>query len=170
IIRAGRAATNLWEARRGSRRGRERGPKGGQRSGGHRDVLLAIAPAHPDAPHHLLVYLDGEAADEDGELSGMHGMDAEGLVARQRGPGGRLVEAVRGAPVGGGRGSLGGGGARKRCVGRGWAAAVKALAIAISTPVSRAPVIRCSAIGWPPSSQTQMVSGTLLSWALASAA
>src|SRR4029450_9979256 len=107
IIRAGRAATNLWEARRGSRRGRERGPKGGQRSGGHRAVLLAIAPAHPDAPHPLLVYLDGEAADEDGELSGMHGMDAEGLVARQRGPGGRLVEAMRGAPMAGGREGLG---------------------------------------------------------------
>src|ERR1700716_1366518 len=55
-------------------------------------------------------------------------------------------------------------------VARRWPAAVKALAMAISTPVMRAPVIRCSAIGCPPSSQTQMVSATPIALALASAA
>src|SRR6266536_2806472 len=40
----------------------------------------------------------------------------------------------------------------------------------ISTPVMRAPVIRWSAMGCPPSSQTQIVSATPISLALASAA
>ena len=57
-----------------------------------------------------------------------------------------------------------------RCVARRWPAAVNALAMAISTPVIRAPVIRWSAIGWPPSSQTQIVSVTPIARALASAA
>src|ERR1700675_3880480 len=42
--------------------------------------------------------------------------------------------------------------------------------MAISTPVMRAPVIRWSAMGCPPSSQTQTVSATPISLALASAA
>src|SRR5438093_7825434 len=42
--------------------------------------------------------------------------------------------------------------------------------MAISTPVSRAPVIRWRAMGWPPSSHTQMVSSAPISLALASAA
>src|SRR5262245_16430874 len=42
--------------------------------------------------------------------------------------------------------------------------------MAISTPVSRAPVIRCSAMGCPPSSHTQMVSRAPISFALVSAA
>src|SRR3984893_12814273 len=62
------------------------------------------------------------------------------------------------------------GGALNLCVARRWPAAVKALAMAISTPVMRAPVIRCRAIGCPPSSQTQMVSGTPMALAIASAA
>src|SRR5262245_18507679 len=62
------------------------------------------------------------------------------------------------------------GGSLKRWVGRRCPAAVKALAMAISTPVSRAPVIRCSAMGWPPSSQTQIVSVTPISRARRSAA
>src|SRR5437762_465523 len=62
------------------------------------------------------------------------------------------------------------GGALNLCVARRWPAAVKALAMAISTPVMRAPVIRCSAMGCAPSSQTQMVSATPISLALVSAA
>src|SRR5947207_3005393 len=62
------------------------------------------------------------------------------------------------------------GGALNLCVARRWPAAVKALAMAISTPVMRAPVIRCSAMGCPPSSQMQMVSATPISLALVSAA
>src|SRR6266446_5801880 len=42
--------------------------------------------------------------------------------------------------------------------------------MAISTPVMRAPVIRCRAMGCPPSSQTQMVSATPMALALISAA
>src|SRR6266508_2276519 len=62
------------------------------------------------------------------------------------------------------------GGALNVWVARRWPAAVKALAMAISTPVMRAPVIRCRAIGCPPSSHTQMVSATPISLDLASAA
>src|SRR5712692_2452462 len=62
------------------------------------------------------------------------------------------------------------GGALNLWVARRCPAAVKALAMAISTPVMRAPVIRCSAMGCPPSSQTQMVSATPMALALASAA
>src|SRR3990172_37373 len=62
------------------------------------------------------------------------------------------------------------GGALNLWVARRWPAAVKALAMAISTPVRRAPVIRWRAMGCPPSSQTQMVSATPISLALASAA
>src|SRR6267142_477619 len=62
------------------------------------------------------------------------------------------------------------GGAVNLCVARRWPAAVKALAMAISTPVMRAPVIRCRAMGYPPSSQTQIVSATPMALAFASAA
>src|SRR5574342_203062 len=62
------------------------------------------------------------------------------------------------------------GGAVNLWVARRCPAAVKALAMAISTPVRRAPVIRWIAMGCPPSSQTQIVSATPISLALASAA
>jgi hypothetical protein len=59
---------------------------------------------------------------------------------------------------------------RKRCVARLWPAAVYAFAIAISTPVIRASSMRCSAMTFPPSSQTQIVSATPISCAFSSAA
>src|SRR5262249_57647166 len=45
------------------------------------------------------VDLDGKSADEDGELARMHGLDAEGFVARQGGTAGGGVELVGGASM-----------------------------------------------------------------------
>ena len=115
----------------------------------HRGVLLPVPPADADTPDHVAIRLDGNPAHEDRKAAGMHRVDAEGLVAGQGGAGGRLIGLW----------------VARRCP-----AAVKALAIAISTPVMRAPVMRWRAIGWPPSSHTQMVSVTPIARAFASAA
>src|ERR1700687_2241391 len=49
----------------------------------HQGVLLSVATAHSDAAHHLPVDLDREAAHEHREAARMHGVDAEGFVARK---------------------------------------------------------------------------------------
>ncbi len=77
--------------------------EGGDAGFGHLRVLRAVAAAHADTAHHLALDLDGKAADEDGELARVHRLDAESLVARERGPRGRRVERVSGAPVARGR-------------------------------------------------------------------
>ena len=65
-------------------------------------ILLAIAAAEADAAHHFAVDDDGETADEGGEAPFEAQLDAEGLVAGQRGPVRRLGEQMGGALVPGG--------------------------------------------------------------------
>src|SRR5262245_647908 len=86
-------------AREESELGRERAEKGGNARLAHLRVLLAVTPADPDPAHHFAVGLDGKSADEDGELAWMHGLDAEGFVARQGRTAGGGVELVGGASM-----------------------------------------------------------------------
>src|SRR5512143_1966137 len=53
--------------------------------GPHRGVLLPVAPTDADAADHVAVDLDREPTYEDREAARVHGVDAEGLVARQGG-------------------------------------------------------------------------------------
>ena len=85
----------------GGRAGSQGAQQGLDAGGGHGDVLLAGAAADADSPDDLAIRLDGEAAHEDREAAGVHGMDAEGLVAGQGRPPRRLVEAMSGPAVAG---------------------------------------------------------------------
>src|SRR5579875_683151 len=76
----------------------QRGREGRERRLADGGVLLAVAAANANAAHHLALDADRKAADEDGEATRVHGVDAEGLAAGQGGAA-RLVEGVSGALV-----------------------------------------------------------------------